>query len=88
MKDGPVSVSLNEWYTANDDRVQEDYYLYVVSNLGRNINEPPFIRTVQNPGEFLRANPKEQTSISLEVDTRRFASGGTVHEIPLRNIND
>lgn len=82
-EDGPVSISLNEWNTANHEHLQDQYYLYVVADLGRDMASYPFIRTVQNPAEILRAQPKEQSSISLEVDTKRFTEGGTVKEIPL-----
>lgn len=84
MEDGPVSISLNEWYTANKDDLQEQYYLYLVADLGLDSSGHPFIRTVENPSDILQAQPQEQTSISLEVDTKRFTEGGTVKEVPLR----
>ncbi|NLV02987.1 DUF3883 domain-containing protein [Haloferax volcanii] len=81
--DGDVSISLNEWNTATHDELQEDYYLYVVADLGLDSSGYPFIRTIQNPSEILRAKPEEQTSISLTVNTKRFSKGGTVKELPL-----
>jgi len=84
MEDGTVSISLNEWYTANKEELREKYHLYVIADLGLDSSGYPFIRTVENPSEILQAQPQEQTSISLEVDTKRFAKGGTVKEVPLR----
>jgi hypothetical protein len=81
--DGDVSISLNEWNTATHSELQENYYLYVVADLGLDSSGYPFIRTIQNPSEILRAKPEEQTSISLTVNTKRFSKGGTVKEIPL-----
>jgi hypothetical protein len=83
-QDGDVSISLNEWFTANLDALRNSYYLYVVADLGLESSGPPFIRTVQNPADILQAQPQEQTSISLEVNTKRFTTDGTVKEIPLR----
>ena len=82
--DGSVDISLNEWYTASNEDLQEMYHLYVVANLGLDSSGLPFVRTVRDPTSILQARPKEQTSISLEVDTKRFSKGGTVKEIPLR----
>lgn len=81
--DGDVSISLNEWNTATHSELQENYYLYVIADLGLDSSGYPFIRTIQNPSKILRAKPEEQTSISLTVDTKRFSKGGTVKEIPL-----
>ncbi len=81
--DGDVSISLNEWNTATYDELQDNYYLYVVADLGLDSSGYPFIRTIQNPSGILRAKPEEQTSISLTVNTKRFSKGGTVKEIPL-----
>jgi hypothetical protein len=82
MEDGPVDISLNEWYTANEPELQDLYHLYVVANLGRE-SGLPFVRTVGNPSDVLRAERQQRTSVSLEVDTTRFTEGGDVREIPL-----
>jgi len=83
LSDGLVSVSLNEWYTANKSALQSDYYLYVVADLDLDAPGTPFVRTVKDPSSILQAKPREQRSISLEVDTERFSDGGVVKEFQL-----
>lgn len=82
-RDGPVSISINEWASASKDGLREDYYLYVVADLGKEVGGSPFVRTVKNPAGILHAEEERETSVSFSVNTKRFREGGEVKETPL-----
>jgi len=54
-----------------------------VADLDLDAPGTPFVRTVKDPSSILQAKPREQRSISLEVDTERFSDGGVVKEFQL-----
>lgn len=84
--DGRVSVSLNEWLTATTDAVADQYYLYVIGNLGIDRGEE-FIREVENPSAVLETQWEEhqQTDVSIKVNSKRFSSFGAVTQTPLEH---
>jgi hypothetical protein len=82
--DGSASLSLNEWLTATTDAVSEQYYLYVIGNLGIN-RGGEFVREIENPANVLETQweERQQTDVSIKVNSKRFSSHGAVTQTPL-----
>lgn len=83
--DGRVSLSLNEWLTATTDAVAEQYYLYVIGNLGTD-RGGEFVREIENPANVLETQweERQKTDVSIKVNSKRFSSHGAVTQTPLK----
>lgn len=61
-------VSWNEWKTARANRLSEHFYLYLVGNLRSDLHgSMPFLRTIRNPFEQLRADVQEHQALQRKV---------------------
>lgn len=82
--DGRASLSLNEWLTATNDAVAEQYYLYVIGNLGTD-RDGEFVREIENPANVLETQweERQQTDVSIKVNSKRFSTHGAVTQTPL-----
>ncbi len=83
-------ISWNEWKTARTAEVSDQFYLYIVGNLRKDIQADPYIREIPNPFELLRAETeeREQTTKEVKVDITRFRKRAEVRETKLTRQDD
>jgi len=79
------AISWNEWKTARTADVKDEFYLYIVGNLRKDIRADPYLREIPNPFELLRAETqeREETTKEVKVDISRFRKRAEVHETSL-----
>ena len=61
-------MSWNEWKSAGSNTLGQHYYLYLVGNLRSDIDGAvPFVRTIRNPFEQLRADIRADRTVTRKV---------------------